>query len=78
MEKLADPSTFAGLDENDPKSMARWMKKMSRELGEEDLGPEFQEMIDRLEAGEHPDDIEKQMGMPGMGPPPTDSTLYEA
>lgn len=77
LEKLADPSRMAGLDENDPKSLARWMKKMSRELGEEDLGPEFHEMIDRMEAGEDPEEIERTMGMSG-GMPPTDSTLYEA
>ena len=37
MDSLADPSSLAGLDENDPKSMARWMKKMGREMGEEVL-----------------------------------------
>lgn len=37
LERLADPSRFAGLDENDPKSMARWMKEMGREMGD-DLG----------------------------------------
>jgi putative FmdB family regulatory protein len=50
MESLADPGSLAGLDENDPKSMARWMRKMSSEMGE-DLGPEFNEVVDRLEAG---------------------------
>lgn len=35
MERLADPSRLGGLDENDPKSMARWMKTMGREMGEE-------------------------------------------
>ena len=35
MERLADPSRLAGLDENDPASMARWMKSMSREMGED-------------------------------------------
>jgi putative FmdB family regulatory protein len=35
MERLADPSRLGGLDENDPKSMARWMKKMSHEMGED-------------------------------------------
>jgi len=40
MERLADPSRFSGLDENDPKSMAQWMKSMSREMGE-DLGEDF-------------------------------------
>ncbi len=35
MERLADPSRLAGLDENDPSSMARWMKSMSHELDED-------------------------------------------
>lgn len=60
MESMADPSSLAGLDENDPKSMARWMRKMSSEMGE-DLGPEFNEVVDRLEAGEDPEAIEQSM-----------------
>lgn len=40
MEKLADPARFGGLDENDPKSMARFMKTMSQEMGE-DLGEDM-------------------------------------
>ena len=64
LEDLADPSSLAGLDENDPKSMARWMRKMSQEMGE-DLGPEFGEVIDRLEAGQSPEDIEETM--PDLG-----------
>src|SRR5689334_22686116 len=35
LDDLADPSSLSGLDENDPKSMARWMRKMGKELGEE-------------------------------------------
>jgi len=60
LEDLADPSSLAGLDENDPKGMARWMRKMSREMGE-DLGSEFDEVVDRLEAGESPEEIEAAM-----------------
>ena len=51
---------FSDLDENDPKSMGRWMRKMSAEMGE-DLGPEFDEVVGRLEAGEDPEEIEKSM-----------------
>lgn len=51
---------FPDLDENDPKSMGRWMRKMSAEVGE-DLGPEFDEVVGRLEAGEDPEEIEKSM-----------------
>lgn len=60
LESLADPSTWGDLDEDDPKSLARFMKKMSNEMGE-DLGPEFEEVVDRLEAGQSPEEIEEEM-----------------
>lgn len=66
LENLADPSSLAGLDENDPKSIARWMRKMSSEVGE-DLGEDFNEVVDRLEAGEDPESIEKSMPELGGG-----------
>jgi len=66
LEALADPSSFGDLDENDPKSMARFMRKMGGEMGE-DLPPDFNEMVDRLEAGESPESIEQSMGDMGMG-----------
>lgn len=53
-----------GLDENDPKSLARFMRKMADESGEE-LGPEFAEVVGRLEAGEDPESIEQSM--PDLG-----------
>ncbi len=40
LEALADPSNLGGLDENDPQSMARFMKKMGQEMGE-DLGDDL-------------------------------------
>jgi hypothetical protein len=40
LERLADPSRFGGLDENDPKSMARFMKTMTQEMGD-DLGEDM-------------------------------------
>ena len=64
LENLADPGNLSGLDENDPKSIARWMRKMSSEMGE-DLGSEFNEVVDRLEAGEDPEAIEESM--PDLG-----------
>jgi putative FmdB family regulatory protein len=60
LDSLADPSGLAGLDENDPKSVARWMRQMGKETGE-DLGPEFDEVVDRLESGQSPEDIEGAM-----------------
>jgi putative FmdB family regulatory protein len=44
MEGLADPSKWGNLDENDPKSMAKWMKRMGKELGE-DVG-DVDQMVD--------------------------------
>lgn len=61
LDSLADPSALGDLDENDPRSIARWMRKMSEETGE-DMGPEFDEMVDRLEAGENPEELEQSMG----------------
>jgi len=51
MDALADPSKFGDLDENDPKSLARAMRRMGREMGDEFGGPEFDEAIDELESG---------------------------
>ena len=45
LDSLADPSKMSGLDENDPKSVARWMKKIGKEMGE-DMGEDFDESID--------------------------------
>lgn len=46
MESLADPSKWGGVDENDPASVARWMKKMGREMGEDVSDEEIDEMVD--------------------------------
>jgi len=50
MEALADPSMLADVDENDPKSIARWARRMQRTMGE-DLGEDFEEMIEEIESG---------------------------
>ncbi|MEZ4769164.1 MAG: hypothetical protein R2844_12160 [Caldilineales bacterium] len=64
MDDMADPSAFGDLDENDPRSIGRWMRRMSEETGEPVDG-EFSEVIDRLEAGESPESIEQSM--PDLG-----------
>lgn len=55
MDDLDDDSMLAGVDENDPKSVAAWARKMGSRFGE-DVGPEFDEMVDQMEAGEMPDE----------------------
>jgi len=60
LDSLADDSMLSGLDENDPKSMGRMLRKMAHETGE-DMPPEFDEAMGRLEAGESPESIEQSM-----------------
>ena len=60
MESLSDPSNFGAVDENDPRSIGKFMRRMGNEMGE-DMGPEFNEMVGRLEAGEAPESIESDM-----------------
>jgi hypothetical protein len=45
-----------GIDD-DPVALGRMMRKMGSELGE-GLPPEFGDVVDRLEAGQSPEEIE--------------------
>ncbi len=64
MESMTDEfSDMEGLEE-DPQAMARVMRKMGKQMGE-DLPPEFNEVVDRLEKGQSPEDIEK--AIPDLG-----------
>jgi putative FmdB family regulatory protein len=64
LDSLADPSDWGDVDEEDPRSLARMMRKMGSELGE-DVPPEFDEVVGRLESGERPEEIEESM--PDLG-----------
>lgn len=63
LESLADPANLADL-EKDPRAMGRMMRQMSAEMGE-DLGGEFDEVVERLEAGQSPEEIEQ--ALPDLG-----------
>jgi|ERR671913_521881 putative FmdB family regulatory protein len=64
MDSMADDfSGFEGV-EDDPRAMGQMMRKMGKEMGE-DLPPEFDEVVDRLESGQSPEDIEK--AIPDLG-----------
>lgn len=58
MEALADPSMFAGLDENDPKSIAKWAKKMGKEMMDEG-GEDWESMVEQM--------AEEEAGKKGEG-----------
>jgi hypothetical protein len=49
LESLADPSSMGDVDENDPRSVARFMKKMGEEFGDE-LGDDFEGAVDEAVA----------------------------
>jgi putative FmdB family regulatory protein len=77
MDDLADDAALADVDENDPRSIARWARRMGEQIGE-DVGDDFREMVDQLEAGEMPDDGPGAAGMDegdfgglGAGLPPS-------
>ena len=61
-----DPSSMGDLDENDPKSVARWARRMGDAAGE-DLGPEFDDMVSRIEAGEDPESVMSDADEPSGG-----------
>ncbi len=60
LESLADPSNLGDLDESDPGSVARWMRKVGKEMGDEVGGEDFEQMVSEIEggAGESNDDSE--------------------
>jgi putative FmdB family regulatory protein len=66
MESMADDlSGFEGL-EDDPKALGSMMRKMGKEMGTE-LPSEFDDVVDRLEAGQSPEEIESALPDLGVG-----------
>src|SRR4030095_8027668 len=49
LEAMADAGSFGDVDENDPASVARFMKKMGKEFGDE-LGDDFESAVDEAMA----------------------------
>lgn len=52
-EMLGDDRMLAGLDENDPRSVAKWAKQLGQTIGE-DAGSDWNEMVDQM--------IEEELG----------------
>ena len=66
MESMTDGiGNLEGL-ENDPQALGKMMRKMGSEMGE-DLPPEFDDVVDRLEAGQSPEEIESALPDLGSG-----------
>ena len=65
LDRLADSALMSGLEAEDPRTLARMMREMQHELGDEADDPELEELIGRMEAGESPDAIEASLGGAG-------------
>lgn len=57
LERLADE--VSGVDEDDPRSVARWTRRLGREMGEE-LGEDFEQALDEASSSDTGDDTEGQ------------------
>ncbi|RLB01948.1 MAG: zinc ribbon domain-containing protein [Deltaproteobacteria bacterium] len=51
LERLADPDRWGDLDERDPRSFAKWMKEVGKELGE-DVSDEVDQIVEEALEGE--------------------------
>ena len=51
LDALSDPSKLGDFDEKDPKSLARMMKRMGTEMGEDFSGEDFDEAMEEIESG---------------------------
>ncbi|NMC52272.1 MAG: zinc ribbon domain-containing protein [Chloroflexi bacterium] len=63
LESMADPARLAAL-EDDPRALGGMMRQMGDQVGEE-MGPEFNEVVSRLESGQSPEEIDS--AMPDLG-----------
>jgi len=65
---LSDSKLVRGLESNDPRALAEWSRRMSQATGEE-MGPDHEDMLDKLEAGEPVDQVmaEAQSMMADIG-----------
>jgi putative FmdB family regulatory protein len=48
LDRMSD-SDLSDVDENDPKSMARWAKKMGQQMGGDELGEDFDQAVGEME-----------------------------
>lgn len=60
LSSLTDDNALDRIDE-DPRALGRMMREMKNEVGADDLPGEFDEVVSRLEKGQTPDEIERDM-----------------
>ncbi len=62
---LSDSKLTRGLMQNDPRALAEWSRKMSH-AADEDITPESEELMDRLDHGEDVSDVIEEMKPPEL------------
>lgn len=62
---LSDSKLTQGLMRNDPRALAEWSRKMSR-AADEDITPETEELMDRMEAGEDVSEVMEAIKPPEL------------
>jgi len=76
LDSISDIDNLNGIEDN-PRELGKMMRRMGSEAGEE-LGPEFDEVVNRLEKGQSAEEIEKELPDLGAGsavPPPNGDDL---
>jgi putative FmdB family regulatory protein len=71
LDALADSAEHGGFDENDPRSVAKWMKKLGQEMGE-DVGEDIDAAIDEELSGAGGAGDEGTAGLPSHDDPGSD------
>lgn len=64
---LTDRSLVQGMMANDPKALAKWSRKMDAAAGGE-MGPEHEDMMQRLEGGETFENLVTEAQKEALGP----------
>lgn len=64
LASMADESSLEALD-SDPQALGRMMREMKNEVDASDLPGEFDEVVDRLEKGQSPEEIDRDF--PDLG-----------
>lgn len=64
LASMADDANLDAID-NDPRALGKMMREMKDEVGADDLPSEFDEVVNRLEKGQSPEEIERSM--PDLG-----------
>ena len=62
---LSDKELVSGMIANDPRALAKWSRKMEGASGD-DIGPEYEEMMERLDHGENWETVAADMRESGV------------